>query len=94
MIDPLNAELNPIWNLLALLGAHLIFHIGFLRVKDPVYTQKIFLSIYPINYGIIQKEFCGTSDIYTCSCSHNTLLIAEPSKSAVVTLDLALGIIW
>jgi hypothetical protein len=32
-INPLNAELNPICHLLALLGAHHIFHVSGLRVK-------------------------------------------------------------
>jgi len=32
-INPLNAELNPICHLLALLGAHLIFHISRIRVN-------------------------------------------------------------
>ena len=32
-ISPLNAELNPICNLLALLGAHHILHISRVRVK-------------------------------------------------------------
>ena len=31
--NPLNAELNPIWHLLALLGAHHILHVSRLRVK-------------------------------------------------------------
>ena len=34
VINPLNAELNPICNLLALLEAHHIFHVSRLRVKD------------------------------------------------------------
>jgi hypothetical protein len=33
--NPLSAELNPICNLLALLGAHLIFHVSGLRVNLP-----------------------------------------------------------
>ena len=33
-INPLNAELNPICHLLALLGAHYIFHVSGLRVND------------------------------------------------------------
>jgi hypothetical protein len=33
-INPLNAELNPICHLLALLGAHHIFHVSGLRVKE------------------------------------------------------------
>jgi hypothetical protein len=32
-INPLNAELNPICHLLALLGAHHIFHVNVLRVN-------------------------------------------------------------
>jgi len=32
-INPLNAKLNPIYNLLALLGAHPIFHVSGIRVK-------------------------------------------------------------
>jgi len=31
--NPLNAELNPICHLLALLGAHPIFHVSRIRVK-------------------------------------------------------------
>jgi len=33
LINPLNAELNPICHLLALLGAHCILHVSRLRVK-------------------------------------------------------------
>jgi len=33
IINPLNAKLNPICRLLALLGAHLIFHVSGLRVN-------------------------------------------------------------
>jgi hypothetical protein len=32
-INPLNTELNPIYHLLAFLGAHHILHIGKVRVK-------------------------------------------------------------
>jgi len=42
-INPLNAELNPIYHLLALLGAHLIFHVSRIRVKEKtvlVYTDS------------------------------------------------------
>jgi len=34
LFNPLNAELNPICHLLALLGAHLIFHISRIKVKS------------------------------------------------------------
>ena len=33
VLNPLNAELNPICNLLALLGAHHIFQVSRIRVK-------------------------------------------------------------
>jgi len=33
-INPLNAELNPTCHLLALLGAHHIFHVNRIRVKN------------------------------------------------------------
>jgi hypothetical protein len=32
--NSLNAELNPIWHLLALLGAHRILHVSRIRVKE------------------------------------------------------------
>jgi hypothetical protein len=32
-INPLNAQLNPIYHLLALLGAHPILHVSRIRVK-------------------------------------------------------------
>jgi len=34
VLNALNAELNPICHLLALLGAHRILHINKIRVKD------------------------------------------------------------
>jgi hypothetical protein len=40
-INPLNAELNPICHLLALLGAHHIFHVSWLRVK----AHRVWLSM-------------------------------------------------
>jgi hypothetical protein len=36
-INPLNAELNPICHLMALLGAHLIFHVSRIRVRRCVH---------------------------------------------------------
>ena len=33
-LNPLNAKLNPICHLLALLGAHPIFHVSRIRVKE------------------------------------------------------------
>ena len=39
--SPLNAELNPICHLLALLGAHHIFHFSGLRVKLVINSRRI-----------------------------------------------------
>jgi len=39
LFSPLNTELNPICHLLALLGAHRVFHISGLRVKPQVYMK-------------------------------------------------------
>jgi len=44
-LNPLNAELNPICHLLALLGAHPIFHVSRIRIN---YTlPSIFSSVLP-----------------------------------------------
>jgi len=37
LINPLNVELNPICNLLALLGAHHILHVSKIRVNEKVF---------------------------------------------------------
>ena len=42
-INPLNAELNPICHLLALLGAHHILHISRIRVKAASGTPCIYV---------------------------------------------------
>ena len=45
-INPLNAELNPICNLLALLGAHHFLHVSRIRVK-----LLTFRRLMPYTYG-------------------------------------------
>jgi hypothetical protein len=48
-INPLNATLNPICHLLALLGAHPIFHVSRIRVKKTeifeVLSQHLMLMV-------------------------------------------------
>jgi hypothetical protein len=39
VINPLNAELNPICHLLALLGAHHILHVSRIKVNAPGWEQ-------------------------------------------------------
>ena len=41
-INPLKAQLNPICQMLALIGAHHIFHVGGLRVKNVLILPKFF----------------------------------------------------
>jgi hypothetical protein len=44
-VNPLNAELNPIYHLLALLGAHHILHVSRGRVKPEKIKKEIIRSI-------------------------------------------------
>jgi hypothetical protein len=39
VFNPLNAELNPIYHLLSLLGAHHILHVSRVRVKQQCSTM-------------------------------------------------------
>jgi hypothetical protein len=48
LINPLNAELNPICHLLALLGTHHILHVSRIRVKETIHYPQSFPE---------QKEF-------------------------------------
>jgi hypothetical protein len=45
VINPLNAKLNPICHLLALLGAHHILHVSRIRVKHGINSDR---SIYMV----------------------------------------------
>jgi len=50
-INPFHAELNPICHLLALLGAHHIFHVSGLRVEAHLCLKvcgKIFIVLYEV----------------------------------------------
>jgi len=45
---PLNAELNPICHLLALLGTHHILHVSVIRVKDQPRTFQLLQDPVPL----------------------------------------------
>ena len=67
MINPLNAELNPIWHLLALLEAHHIFHVSGLRVKSVVMwlhilVVSLLMCVMSHCSGAVCSEQC---DIHT-----------------------------
>ena len=54
MVNPLNAELNPICYLLALLGAHHFRHVSTIRVKSltlSLLMSYIYIYIYIYIYG-------------------------------------------
>jgi hypothetical protein len=65
-INPLNAELNPICHLLALLGAHHIFHVSGLRFKNisVIFTKlNLFSILLEISFMIIDKSDTSGLDI-------------------------------
>jgi len=49
-INPLNAELNPIYHLLALLGAHHILHVRRIRVKQIERKKRCNYKIIFLNH--------------------------------------------
>ena len=60
MLNPLNAELNHICCLLALLGAHLIFHVSRIMVKHRNAPQSYFYRVRKYNQGKERKiESCS-----------------------------------
>jgi hypothetical protein len=72
----LNAELNPICHLLALLGAHHILHISKIRVKD---NNCALLGYYAASGGNFLSTFrktyqrgCPETSVGNCRCTpHN-----------------------
>jgi len=77
-INPLNAELNPICHLLALLGTHHILHVSRIRVKGDTSNVEVFtadfttfgkdrclpswLGFYLFNNFIASTELCVDDD--------------------------------
>ena len=55
VINPLNAELNPICHLPALLGAHHIFHVSGLRVKGV--TKRVLFVVVEIMLNVTFGRF-------------------------------------
>jgi len=46
VFDPLNTELTTICHLLALLGAHHILHVRWIRVKEPIFEVLVLPTVY------------------------------------------------
>jgi len=55
-INPLNAELNPICHLVALLGADLIFHISRIRVKKMIFYNFCNTQVWLFERLLLQKN--------------------------------------
>jgi hypothetical protein len=58
-LNPLNAKLNSIYHLLALLGAHLIFHVSRVRVNALIpfpFSSSLPRSIFPIFHPRNMKQ--------------------------------------
>ena len=53
-VNPLNTQLNPICHLLALLGAHHIFHISRIRVKGHILQYFVPVDSTAKNYCLDQ----------------------------------------
>jgi hypothetical protein len=49
-VNPLNAELNPICHLLALLGSHPILHVNRIKVKSPLTFQPARVTSHEITW--------------------------------------------
>ena len=69
LINPLNAELNPICHLLELLGAHHFLHVSRIRVKS--LTLRLLMSyMYIYIYTFLDEWSARRKDLYLTS--HNT----------------------
>ena len=61
LLNPLNAELNPICHLLALLGAHHILHISRIRVKvidAPIQVPNVFELAVSFKFLSFSSQIC------------------------------------
>jgi len=66
-INSLNAELNPICHLLALLGAHPILHISRISVKVGIVCKRVKFNLNMYVLLVIQSNSCT---IHTLKHSH------------------------
>jgi hypothetical protein len=51
LFNPFKAELNPICHLLALLGAHHIFHVSRIRVNEEIFNFGTYVMTKIQDYG-------------------------------------------
>ena len=86
-VNPLNAELNPICHLLALLGAHLILHVGKIRVNVDLPTAE---TGY-LNYG-----FCGqpSRQAYAAIMQQAAVKTDSTSLAIIVSMGAVRPVCW
>ena len=63
-LNPLNAELNPIWHLLALLGGHHFLHVSRIRVKS-LTIRPLMSYIYIYGAPIVDVSRSHTTTHYS-----------------------------
>jgi len=87
-INPLNAELNPICHLLALLGAHPIFHISRIRVKvdhtRPDQTSNRLQCQWLSCVSHVQKQKMECDAMLSFIASHKSRWIRNKTRSGTV----------
>jgi hypothetical protein len=70
-INPLNAELYPICHFLALLGAHHILHVSWVRVKHKLYdfiTGDRDRAVYGVGLRPLACWDCGFESLRSHEC--------------------------
>ena len=94
LFNPLNAELNPICHLVALLGAHHIFRVSGLRVKSDCSLNPVSLSRYGgVHWCLkIRIESCGSCFTIQKFCLRwknlRSLLLCEMVGSQMFTTKM------
>jgi len=89
-MNPLNAELNPICHLLALLGAHHILHISRIRVKY-VFVRGVqywgSCHMNPIGRRVVSARYVesGVSPAGDAALLYCTISVAAPVLTGILT---------
>ena len=63
VLNTLKAKLNPICHLLALLGAHLIFHVSRIRVKYTVWSRLSMRGLCGLLVTLRDRKLVMTRDV-------------------------------
>jgi len=88
--NPLNAKLNPICNLLALLGIHLILHVSKIRVNPCIFCLKYVLYKIYCRNNLIFREAQWAQVMYEIKnkketfCRNVGINVTEHIKSCII----------